>query len=108
MRPRAHAGALCARFDNVLTDARDRSPRCQHSECADAKCPTCVYLRRRGDGPLRTRLLKRDKDRDLWHLHPAAYDEPWAYAEDRSKLTALQASYVLGRERALRGSRARL
>ncbi|TBU49818.1 hypothetical protein BD309DRAFT_976794 [Dichomitus squalens] len=84
------------------------SPRCQHAECTDAKCATCVYLRRRGDGPLRTRLLKRDKDRDLWHLRPAAYDEPWAYAEDRGKLTALQASYVLGRERALRGSRARL
>lgn len=55
-------------------------------------------MRRRGD-VLRTKLLKRDKDRDLWHLHTNL--ERWEYAEDRWKLQTLQASYVLGRELAL-------
>ncbi|PIL35789.1 hypothetical protein GSI_02519 [Ganoderma sinense ZZ0214-1] len=74
------------------------APRCQNAECTDAKCVTCAYLRRRGD-VLRTKLLKRDKDRDLWHLHTNL--QRWEYAEDRWKLQTLQASYVLGRELAL-------
>lgn len=78
--------------------ASRRAPRCQNAECTDAKCATCAYLRRRGD-VLRTKLLKRDKDRDLWHLHTNL--QRWEYAEDRWKLQTLQASYVLGRELAL-------
>ena len=80
-----------------------RAPRCQNAECTDAKCATCAYLRRRGD-VLRTKLLKRDKDRDLWNLHTTL--QRWEYAEDRWKLQTLQASLVLGRELALQaGSR---
>ncbi|KAI1797329.1 hypothetical protein LXA43DRAFT_409656 [Ganoderma leucocontextum] len=74
------------------------APRCQNAECTDTKCATCAYLRRRGD-VLRTKLLKRDKDRDLWNLHTNL--QRWEYAEDRWKLQTLQASYVLGRELAL-------